>query len=82
MKKVFILVQEHEDKYCIRELDILGVYTCMTKAKKALKKARKEDDTGLFKKNGFSYKEDTYSASEYIFEVGYIGLYIVEKEVM
>ena len=81
-KKVYILLQEHEDSDLLRETDVLGVYTCMTKAKTALRKARVRDSTGLFEENGFDYKGDTCSRSKYIECVGYVGLYILEKEVI
>lgn len=83
MKKntVYILLQTHEDEWGFRETDVLGVYTCMTKAKNALKKIRKEDFTGLFKENGFEYKEDTCSKSEYVDGRGFVSLYIVVEEV-
>ena len=81
MKKVYILLQEYEDSNLLRETTIIGAYTCMTKAKNELKRIRKEDSTGLFKENGFEYKSDTCSRSQYVDEVGFIGLYIEEKEV-
>ena len=84
MKKneVYILLEEFEDRWAIRETNILGVYTCMTKAKKALRKARKEDSTGLFKENGFEYKDDTHSKSEYVDGNGFVNLYIAVREVI
>lgn len=81
MKKVYILLQEYEDSDLLRETTIIGVYTCMTKAKNELKRIRKEDSTGLFKDNGFEYKSDTCSRSKYIYDVGFVCLYIEEKEV-
>ena len=81
-KTVYILLEEHEDKWGLRETNIRGIYTCMTKAKKALVKARKEDWTGLFEENGFDCKTDTFSKSEYIDGSGFVSLYIEAREVV